>query len=305
MRAGLKLGPVAKESNFTIFDVGARGGANSDFDLFASGSIWIGFEPDQEESARVSSVALLGDFAEALVVNRALGRSSAEVSLNLFSRGGSNSILSPQVDKARVFDRAGYFQPTGKAKVEVVPLDQIVKDLDLPSPSFVKLDVQGFEMEVLAGAVQALASSIIGLRVECYFQPMYTNQPVFSDIETFLRGYGFSPFGFVELHEWRRDSLAKPPKRAGQSPRYSRGQLVHGDVIFFKSPEELIADERDGAKLVNLGLALAAYEHYDAAHRCFSSAPVVDFLSENLTSFSLSVIKKLSRRRLVRRLGLP
>lgn len=74
-----------------------------------------------------------------------------------------------------------------KGEIETKRLDDIheITDCDL-----LKIDVQGGELKVLEGATKLLANvSIVMTEVE--FAPIYKNQPLFSDIDSFMRGQGF------------------------------------------------------------------------------------------------------------------
>jgi len=54
----------------------------------------------------------------------------------------------------------------------------------------IKLDTQGSELDILTGAINALRG-VIALEIEVEFNPIYTGQPLFADVDTFLRRHGF------------------------------------------------------------------------------------------------------------------
>lgn len=53
-----------------------------------------------------------------------------------------------------------------------------------------KLDVQGAELDVLLGSQEQLRH-IVMIEAEVVFNPMYRDQPLFSDADRFLRACGF------------------------------------------------------------------------------------------------------------------
>lgn len=64
---------------------------------------------------------------------------------------------------------------------------------DIPEASgadFLKLDVQGGELMVLEGAIRTLRDVLV-VHTEAVFLPLYKNQPLFSDIDPWLRARGF------------------------------------------------------------------------------------------------------------------
>jgi Methyltransferase FkbM domain len=57
-------------------------------------------------------------------------------------------------------------------------------------PDVIKLDTQGSELDILKGAVKSLqGTSFIDIEVE--FNPIYKSQPLFSEVDMFLRAHGF------------------------------------------------------------------------------------------------------------------
>jgi FkbM family methyltransferase len=96
--------------------------------------------------------------------------------------------------------------------VEQVRLDDVVDGgIDI-----LKLDLQGYELEALKGAERSLPSTKLIL-IEVEFVPLYENQPLFGDIDVFLREQGFSLLNLYEL--WTHPD----------------GQLTSGDAIYLNS----------------------------------------------------------------------
>src|SRR5688572_10423413 len=67
------------------------------------------------------------------------------------------------------------------------PLDEIPK---ASGADYLKLDVQGGELMVLEGAARTLRDVLV-IHTEAEFLPLYRNQPLFSDIDPWLRARGF------------------------------------------------------------------------------------------------------------------
>ncbi len=70
-------------------------------------------------------------------------------------------------------------------------LDVISKELNIKSPSLLKLDVQGFELNVLKGASNTLKTQIDYIIVEVSFEKLYKDQPSFTELNRFLNSYNF------------------------------------------------------------------------------------------------------------------
>ena len=63
-------------------------------------------------------------------------------------------------------------------KVEVVPLNAVWDRYSSAPPHFVKIDVQGFEKEVLLG-MENLLGDVLCIELEASFLPFYVGQPSF------------------------------------------------------------------------------------------------------------------------------
>jgi len=85
-----------------------------------------------------------------------------------------------------------------KVNEESVALKKISTSIDqniLPVPDIIKLDVQGFELEVLKGAGHYL-THVSYLIAEVSFKEYYHNQPLFLDIGNYLSKYNFCIYAF-------------------------------------------------------------------------------------------------------------
>ena len=57
--------------------------------------------------------------------------------------------------------------------------------MNINNIDFIKLDIQGGEPNALKGAKSL--NKVLGLEIEIEFHKIYKNQPLFSDINTFMR----------------------------------------------------------------------------------------------------------------------
>lgn len=84
-------------------------------------------------------------------------------------------------------------------EVEVVDLDGVVRDYGIAPPDFIKIDIQGAELNVFRGGVAALAS-VLQIVTEVEFAPTYRGQPLFGDVDRYLREQGFIFHRFNRMH---------------------------------------------------------------------------------------------------------
>lgn len=167
----------------SVVDVGANVGQ---FSLFASHR-WplakiYAFEPIPDQADRFAAVHGAG----VTLIRCALGESSASLPIHVASRKDSSSLLPLGQEQKKMF----HMDEVGEIEVPVKRLDNLLKPSDLPQPALLKIDVQGFEYEVLLGAGELL-QHFSHLYVEVSFIELYTGQRLHSEIEQLLFDSGF------------------------------------------------------------------------------------------------------------------
>ena len=267
---------LAKKVGFSIIDVGARTektninyGIEGDFRIISKGCDYYGYEPDQAEFEKLKS-SVNKNWKSQTYLSEALGEEKGEFHLNLYRQAGFSSKFEAKKDEFSLFSRSHYLgDKQQKIPVKVTSLDESIADNKIVNPSFIKIDIQGMELEVFKGAKNLLKNNCLGLRVEVYFHQIYRNQPLFSEVDSYLRSLGFLPFQFLEMHSWRRDSLKKFPFYDKKSKiHFSNGQLMHADMLYLKD-SSLLKDELLDQK-IRLALIAICYKHYDLAYDLFN-----------------------------------
>ena len=109
-----------------------------------------------------------------------------------------NSFLTPN-DYALKIDNAlaGQYQVIGTTEVPVRTVDEILTESEA-SRVFLKMDTQGFDLEVLRGADTCL-DRIIALQTEATVRPLYKDVPTFIDTYEVLTAKGFDATGMFPL----------------------------------------------------------------------------------------------------------
>lgn len=272
---------LSRRVRLVALDVGARGGAKSDLAILAPMTDYYLFEPDKEEFDRMRAAPKTEVWRSVTPINEALASGTEIFSLNLYRHRGCSSKLVADKARAERFVRGDYYIHDGAVNVPSKALDQLVSEGVLPPPSFMKIDVQGMESEVFSGAQECLRRSLVGIRTEVSFYPIYEGQPLFAEIDQQLRVFGFVPMRWIESHEWRRQTRVKFPGTIEGPFPASRGQLIHGDVLYLLEPEALPSGTEDEIKrLVLLGMTALAYGHIDHAVSALSRPGVESYLRE-------------------------
>ena len=169
----------------TCLDVGANTGQFSVlvWHMFPEADI-VAFEPLPEAADRFAQIM---SGKGAILHRTALGASSGERTLHVTDRADSSSLLSPGEGQARAFG----VREVRTQKVPVAPLGDLVSIAQCNRPVFMKIDVQGGELDVLKGCGDALLA-IDWIYVELSFVTLYSGQPLAADIVCFLAERGFA-----------------------------------------------------------------------------------------------------------------
>ena len=144
--------------------------------------------------------------------------------------------------------------------VNSVELDTVRLD-DTPETAgmdMLKIDIQGGELMVFQNAPQRLAQALV-VHTEVEFIPMYVGQPLFADIDVFLRGAGFM------LHRFEPIVLRDfAPLLFGADHYAGHSQAVWGDAIYVRDLTRLEA--LDVNQLLKLAVIMHdCYRSYDVA----------------------------------------
>jgi len=190
-----------------------------------------GFEPNPAELARLHQEGptnctwlpyFLGDGGEA--------------TFHLTRYPGCSSLYAPNPDVIDLFQSIGTAPPEGNfcvVNTETVQTKRLDDVEECPPIDFVKLDVQGSELDILRHGVETL-SNVSVIQSEVEFVPVYKDQPLFGDIQVFLRDQGFHLHKFIDVA-----GRCFRPSRMGQNPYAAMSQVLWADAIFVRDFTQL------------------------------------------------------------------
>ncbi|MBO6783216.1 MAG: FkbM family methyltransferase [Alphaproteobacteria bacterium] len=252
-----------------IVDVGAMdvGEAEPWARLVATGAAsLVGFEPNAGECEKLNAAAK----ANTSYLPHALGDGQTRV-LHIGREAMTSSLFQPDPDvMGRFHSLWELCEPVGEETVDTVRLD----DVEAARPAdFLKLDVQGAEALVLAGARDSLGE-ILAVQTEVNFLPIYRGQALFADVDILLRENGFAFHTMVGV-----GSRPYRPLIRDGNPNRGFAQVIWSNALYFRDPAAFPAmAESDPDRLLKVAVlahelygafdfAAVALQHYGAARR--------------------------------------
>ena len=234
---------------FVVVEAGARWGVDERWRRLGDDVHLIGFEPDPEECARLQA-----SNPDVEYVPLALGAVDGTTTLHLTVDPACASLYPPDPDAVAERPELAVAAPAGDRPVETTRLDTWARGRGLPAIDVIKLDTQGSELGILDGAGELL-STVRFLQVEVEFNPIYAGQPLFGDVDRFLRSRGFVLWRLGELAHYgtREGGAAAVPLRSFYDSALveaagGAGQLFWGEAYFLRRSSAFGPVARDDAE---------------------------------------------------------
>jgi FkbM family methyltransferase len=146
----------------------------------------------------------------------ALGDSDGTISINVAGNAGESSSVLPMLKSHQeAFPPANY---VGTEEVPIHRLDSVASEILQPTDvAFLKVDVQGFEKQVLAGSKSTVSDRCVGMQLELSFLPLYEGGMLVREALDLVYSLGFSLTGLVPCFTDMRN-----------------GRMLQADGIFFR-----------------------------------------------------------------------
>ena len=201
----------------TIIDIGANVGdwSRMAYQVFPSARFFmIDGNPDNEPSLRNSASGFGQNSEYSMMV---LGPEEKD-SVTFYRLGTGSSVLPELMP----FDRSQESQVT----LPMHTLDGFMRSRQYDSPVLLKLDVQGFELQVLLGGTATLSRAEVVI-METSLLPYNLNAPIFADVIAFMAEREFVAYDFC-----------------GQARRQTDFALFQTDVVFTRKDSALRAPRK-------------------------------------------------------------
>jgi len=208
----------------TLVDVGAAGEIMPRWKRIETYLNYNGFEPD--ERSRIFLLNKPYKCISYIIYDKIVSEKESSEILYLCETPTVSSTLKPNIEFLKKFPKIKRFDIVEKINLKASSID----NLKLKNADFIKLDIQGGELNALKGAKNTL-KNVLGIEVEIEFHELYQKQPLFSDVTKFLKERDFEFIDFSRLVRWDRNNIYN-----------TVGQCVWGDGLYMRSPEYVIAN---------------------------------------------------------------
>lgn len=207
---------------------------------------------------------------KAYVFETALSALGGERVLHETNVPTGSSLLKPGSDALHEFGDPSYFFPIHEHAVQTRRLDDVLDEAGVQQVDFIKLDVQGAEIEVLRGLGDRLGQSTLGVELEVGLPGGYREQPSMGEVDEFLRARGFTLFDLRPVRLQRPvhgDRTYYPRKIFGvhESSTSLSKRIWEVDALYFRGAENLLKSG-DRSALRKLVVLYCAYGFFAEAH---------------------------------------
>lgn len=245
---------------FTILDVGARPvGEAEPFQSILShfpGSRVVAIEVDPQLCAELNRNAQPG----LCYYPNALGRAQETRRFYETAHPMCSSLYQPNERLLNRFNCLDVAKLKAIDSIDTVSLDEFVRMHSIGPIDFIKVDVQGAELDVFVGGVRTLADTLAILS-EVEFVPLYLDQPLFGDVSRFLAEQGIAFHKFLEI-----SGRTLRPFLINDDPTYMTQQLW-GVALFLRDLSRI--ERLTSPQLLKMAVLANLYKSPDVAGVCF------------------------------------
>lgn len=185
-----------------ILDIGANKGQS--IELFRE--LWCSSFIHSFEPTKSLFKILIDKFQNATTIinETAMGAIPTKATLNINQKSGLNSILN--LDKSAE-NRFREKKIIATEEIIIDTVDLYLQKHQITRIELLKTDTQGFDFEVLKGAVDSIrAGKIANILIEINFVRLYQNQGKSTEIFEFLFSFNYALVGLYEISRNKTDS---------------------------------------------------------------------------------------------------
>ena len=186
---------IIPEKSPVCIDIGANKGQTIDkFTTIFNSPYIYAFEPSTEVFKKLHETY---SSSEIKIINVAMGDHEGKKEFINYMNPALSSFLKIDKNKQNVFSNQ---KEINREIVQIETIDSFLNKEKIEIVHLLKSDTQGYELEVLKGALNSLRDGKIkNILVELNFIPMYEKQANYQEIIAFCENLGFQLINFYEI----------------------------------------------------------------------------------------------------------
>jgi FkbM family methyltransferase len=179
----------------TILDIGANygGWSRTASSVFKDAQFFL-IEPQEEMRPFLANFCAHTPGSKWILAGA--GAEKGEMILTVWDDFQGSAFISPEIQTLTPYKR--------QRLMPIVTIDGLVADGEISNPDLIKIDVQGFELEVLRGAIACLGKTDIFIVETSLFHPL-GHRPNIHRIIELMEAYGYHIYDIPDLKYRPRD----------------------------------------------------------------------------------------------------
>jgi len=253
-----RLRDTLRRSPLRIVDCGGAMGPGERWQPFSPDLIrFMTFEPDKRSFDDLAAFPAQGNITLPVGLAAAQGMKRLHLTAGPFA----SSLYPPNAKVLKSYAVWPWYEPIGEAMINVDTLDACIARQPGWEIDFIKVDVEGADLDVLIGAKGALAN-VFGVQIEVGFLDRNIGAPIQFEIDRWMREAGFEPYHLVREH-WLRAN--------GAFGATTRPRLSWADTLYLRDHDWVYARAAASASnekeqfFVRVVAILLAYGAHDYA----------------------------------------
>ena len=293
-----ELARLMGSARLRCVDAGARGGMPAHWRPFAQLIELDAIEPDPE-ACRLQQTAGRPNERWYPV---ALGGRTGPGTLHVLAKASSSSLFPPNPAENAQYDFQGLGEVVRTAEVPLLSFSDFLDRKQRSAPHLVKLDTQGAELSILQGLEDRHWQDVLAVQSELHFVEFYLGEPLFHDLDAFMRSRGFMLFDFLPVRKYRTNGVArhfflKRDLGIARNRHDISCRITGGDAFYLRPPAQVLASG-DRTAVLRLMAILLIYRCLDEALWLLQEAAAKGIFSPDDRRVLLGVTQGLAPRAL-------
>ena len=213
----------------------------------------------------------------------ALGKANERRKLYITQDPMCCSLYKPNEELLKLYNNLEVAYLKEETEIDTVSLDYFIDKHEIGNIDFIKIDVQGAELDIFQGASKTL-KNVLKIVCEVEFVPHYQNQPLFGDVCNHLIKHDLMFNKFLDLAGRSLKPIVMNNKLNFPS------QYIWSDAIFIYHIQKIknLTDEQ----ILKLSLFACVYLSLDLTFYCLS-----EYDRRYSTSFAKEWMNKIDKKK--------